>query len=860
MEKVIIQNNKLIIDGKPRSLLCSSLFYFRIPRELWEDRMLKIKEMGYNTLDVYFPWNYHEREENKWEFTENRDVYSFLELARKHNMYVIARPGPYICSEWDMGGLPAYLLSKNLPLRQNDLSYLKYVSKWYNKILPILFKYQLSKEGTIIAIQIENELDFYNCNDVSGYMKKLSEMVKSFNFDIPVIACAGQGDICGATGYIEDVIPALNVYYGRYNRNFAYGIEHVKKLCDKLNAPLLVTETERNITMIRMLFGIGASLIAPYNQVGGSDYYYYNGLSNWGKPNAFMTSDYDFASLVTPDGEYGEQEKEAIVFKGIYKLFEPIVSEGNVVVDKNNINNEVHYIANKDNTKLHTFLNPEEDNITVNISGIELQLLPQHVHYVIENLLLAPYMDAEILLSTAEITNIDKVNEKVIIDVFTRTNSFISLQFNSKNKIVVNGDNIAFGRVDLSFSDAKESISIICDEKEILIKNYGLADIEKKAKKSFESIRTVEIGEITKINRTTVERQNANGEDSFLEDYGIFYGVGEYQFSLPNNTMNSYNMLLLENPGDIVNVYQDGEYVETIANGGFNKFVQIRDGKRKQFRIRAEIWGHSNFDDNVTPNTLLASKRGIRKIIAVTSYDNISELWFLTDLDGRKKYDWLQKLGSGLYVSDSFKAIYKKTVKLKEGNALYLYFNESEADYYVTVNNKFLSKVSKSGFLDISEFNSLPSIELEVLVEKTHHSCAASELFLIQGKLIENCDVKRVEVEKLENTELKQVSLPNIVLSQGLEYLVSINIKEAHLKRGIDLKIKGKDILIKAIANKKMYSRIFLSENENQSKVSGGNPNKMFLPNEILENGLIHLYVYAINQNSSLESIEYKIL
>lgn len=856
----IIENKKLIINGKSRILLCSSLFYFRIPRELWEDRIIKIKNMGYNTVDVYFPWNYHEREEGNWEFSGDRDVNVFLKLLQKHEMYVIARPGPYICSEWDMGGLPPYLLAKNMSIRQNDKGYLKCVKKWYDHILPILYKYQISNDGTIVALQIENELDFYNCDDVNGYMKELRTMVKQFNFDIPIIACAGQGDVSGATAYIEDVVPALNVYVGNYERKFACVINHVKKLCSKLNSPLLVTETDRDITMIRMLFGVGAALIAPYNQVGGSNYDYYNGVSNWGKPNAFMTSDYDFDSLVKPDGEYGIGEGEAIIFKGIYKIFEPVVAEGKVSLLTGNTGREVHYVADKNGTKLHTFFNPESKDIVISINDRELRLLPNSVCYVVENFSLAPYVDMEILFSTAEITNIEKLGEKVVIDVFTRTNSIVALKTNSKNKIVINNDEVVFGEASLSFSDSKETVSLVCDGKEILIRNYTCSDIKKEEKEPFYAIENIEIGEITSLRKTAVCKKNLLSRDSFLEYYDIFYGVGEYQFSLSSEESKITKMLLIENPGDVLTVYQDDEYLTTIANGGVNAFVPVKDKIKKQFNIRAEIWGHSNFNDNITPNTLLDSKRGIKRAVAVSEYEDISEAWMLTDLDGTKKYDLLQKLGNQLYVADLFKATYVKTIQLKKGNAAYLYFKESEADYYVHVNNNFIGKVSKSGFLDISEFSSLASIELEILVEKAHHSCTAGDLVLIQGKVIEDYDVKKVEVEKELNAKLKQVLLPNIALSQGSEYLVNINMKDIKLKKGVDLQIKGKNILVKAIGNEKVYSRIFLSDDENQSKVSGGNPNQMFLPNEILENGLLSLYVYAINDKSNLKSIDYKIL
>ena len=159
--------------------------------------------MGYNTLGVYTPWNYHERTEGEWDFIENRHLEKFLLLAQQNQLYVVARPGPYICLEWDLGGLPAYLLTKNVLLRQNDPLFLAYVKKWFAKILPILNKYQYSNKGPIILLQVENELDFYPCDDVKGYMSALKKLVDYYQFSIPIIACAGQGDIEGATGSVK---------------------------------------------------------------------------------------------------------------------------------------------------------------------------------------------------------------------------------------------------------------------------------------------------------------------------------------------------------------------------------------------------------------------------------------------------------------------------------------------------------------------------------------------------------------------------------------------------------------------------------------------------------------------------------
>ncbi|MGE5598679.1 MAG: beta-galactosidase, partial [Bacteroidota bacterium] len=132
----------LRFDGEPQILVGGSVFYFRLAREDWAGRLAMVKAAGYNAVDVYFPWNFHEITEGEWDFTGRRDAAHFLDLVHAVGLKAIARPGPYICSEWEGGGLPAWLIGKNLDLRQNDPAYLEYVGRWFDRIIPILVERQ----------------------------------------------------------------------------------------------------------------------------------------------------------------------------------------------------------------------------------------------------------------------------------------------------------------------------------------------------------------------------------------------------------------------------------------------------------------------------------------------------------------------------------------------------------------------------------------------------------------------------------------------------------------------------------------------------------------------------------------------
>ena len=110
-----IENGQFFLDGEPYRILSGAMHYFRICPEYWEDRMLKLKECGFNTLETYCCWNLHERHEGEFDFTGRLDLVKYIETARRLGLNVILRPGPYICAELEFGGLPSWLSTRILP-------------------------------------------------------------------------------------------------------------------------------------------------------------------------------------------------------------------------------------------------------------------------------------------------------------------------------------------------------------------------------------------------------------------------------------------------------------------------------------------------------------------------------------------------------------------------------------------------------------------------------------------------------------------------------------------------------------------------------------------------------------------------
>lgn len=177
---------------KPFRIMSGSLHYFRIPHHEWGNRLSQMKTMGLNTVDIYIPWNLHEPTPGNFNFEDSAiRLAEFLGLLSSYELYGIVRPGPYICSEWDLGGLPSWLLrDKDMKLRSMYPGFVKAVNRYFDKLLPLLKEFQFSYGGPIIAFQIENEYGVYG-NDVK-YMTYLKNLFKKHELEEFLFVCDNE--------------------------------------------------------------------------------------------------------------------------------------------------------------------------------------------------------------------------------------------------------------------------------------------------------------------------------------------------------------------------------------------------------------------------------------------------------------------------------------------------------------------------------------------------------------------------------------------------------------------------------------------------------------------------------------------
>ncbi len=183
-------DHAFLMDGKEYTVLSGAMHYFRIPREYWLDRLTKLKECGFNTVETYTCWNLHEKHEGEFDFSGMLDIAEYVRIAESLGLNVILRPGPYICSEWEYGGLPAWLLSyKGMNIRCNDELFISKVRSYYHKLFEQLSGHFASQGGGIIMVQIENEYGSYG--DDKEYLNAIVDIYHECGVDAVLFTSDG---------------------------------------------------------------------------------------------------------------------------------------------------------------------------------------------------------------------------------------------------------------------------------------------------------------------------------------------------------------------------------------------------------------------------------------------------------------------------------------------------------------------------------------------------------------------------------------------------------------------------------------------------------------------------------------------
>ena len=305
-----VENRQFYLDGKPYRILSGAMHYFRVCPEYWEDRMLKLKQCGFNTLETYCCWNLHERKEGEFDFSGRLDLVKYIETAQKLGLNVILRPGPYICAEWDFGGIPARLLKDNIPLRCNDPRFLEKLRPYLMKVFELVKPLLCTNGGPIIAMQVENEYGSYG-ND-RDYMAAVNRIYDEGGIDCLRFTSDGSWDLMLGGGMLEGIPAAVN-FGSRAADNFR-GLRMFRP-----DDPLFCgefwcgwfdhwheghhTRTVESITDdTRELLETGGSLNF-YMFHGGTNFGFQNGANHTDGTYYPTTTSYDYCALLSECGD-----------------------------------------------------------------------------------------------------------------------------------------------------------------------------------------------------------------------------------------------------------------------------------------------------------------------------------------------------------------------------------------------------------------------------------------------------------------------------------------------------------------------------------------------------------------------------
>lgn len=224
-----------VLNGEPFVVKAAEIHYPRIPREYWDHRIKMCKALGMNTVCIYIFWNIHEQREGEFDFTGNNDIAAFCKLAQKNGMYVIVRPGPYVCAEWEMGGLPWWLLKKkDIRLREQDPYFMERVKIFEEKVGEQLVGLTIQKGGPIIMVQVENEYGSYG--EDKPYVSAIRDCLRGiYGKELALFQCDWSSNF--TKNGLDDLVWTMNFGTGSHIDN---QFRHLKQL--RPDSPLMCSE------------------------------------------------------------------------------------------------------------------------------------------------------------------------------------------------------------------------------------------------------------------------------------------------------------------------------------------------------------------------------------------------------------------------------------------------------------------------------------------------------------------------------------------------------------------------------------------------------------------------------------------
>lgn len=309
MSVFAIGERDFTLDGEPFQIISGAIHYFRVHPDSWRDRIRKARQMGLNTIETYVAWNFHAPTPQVFLTDGDRDLGRFLDIVHEEGLRAIVRPGPYICAEWDNGGLPAWLTAQpGIVLRSSQPGYMAEVERFLAALAPILEPRQVTHGGPIILFQVENEYGAYG-ND-RAYLERLVQVYEELGFVVPFTTVDQPMDDMLANGTLPQ-LHTTGSFGSRIEERLARLRQHQPTgplMCsefwigwfDHWGAHHHTTSVEESATALNTLLAAGAS-VNIYMFHGGTNYGFTNGANDKGVYQPLITS-YDYDAPLAEDG------------------------------------------------------------------------------------------------------------------------------------------------------------------------------------------------------------------------------------------------------------------------------------------------------------------------------------------------------------------------------------------------------------------------------------------------------------------------------------------------------------------------------------------------------------------------------
>ena len=315
-----IDGTRFLLNGKSFQIIAGEMHYPRVPREYWRDRFRKARAMGLNTITTYAFWNVNEPRPGVFDFSGQNDVAEYIREAQQEGLYVILRPGPYICGEWEFGGYPSWLLkNQELMLRADDPKYLSAVQTWFDRLGKEVHPLLLQNGGPIIAIQIENEYGSFG--DDHKYMQKQKEAFQKSGMNAEVLYTADSPDLL-ANGSLPGLPAVINFGSGDAAKSFQIqehsspeGLRMVGEYWDgwfdHWGGRHHVSNAEQQADELAWMLRRGYS-VNLYMFHGGTNFGWMNGANSDGTDFRPDTTSYDYDA---PLDEKGAPRRKYFLFR-----------------------------------------------------------------------------------------------------------------------------------------------------------------------------------------------------------------------------------------------------------------------------------------------------------------------------------------------------------------------------------------------------------------------------------------------------------------------------------------------------------------------------------------------------------------